>query len=68
MASYAESYNPTQGSWDEITPQSFWNKADAIQEMTMSDADNIFSYLATAPIFMLREILTQYRFHRVLYR
>jgi hypothetical protein len=56
-----------QSSWSHITPTSFWHKADTIQEETMVEADKIFSYLATAPMPMIREILAQYRYFTVYY-
>ena len=33
----------------------------------MTEADRMFSYLATAPVANLREILTQYRYFTVYY-
>ncbi|NKN35182.1 iron-containing redox enzyme family protein [Agrobacterium sp. a22-2] len=67
MNSHIGSNIASQPSWGNITPQSFWDKADAIQDKTMVEADKIFSYLETAPAPMIREILAQYRYFTVYY-
>lgn len=67
MNSHIGSNIASQPSWGNITPQSFWDKADTIQDETMVEADKIFSYLATAPAPMIREILAQYRYFTVYY-
>lgn len=67
MNSHIGSNIASQPSWGNITPQSFWDKADAIQDKTMVEADKIFSYLETAPAPMIRETLAQYRYFTVYY-
>lgn len=67
MSGHTETNILTQPSWNDVSPTTFWQKADAIQDETMVEADRLFAYLAEAPLTILREILTQYRYFTVYY-
>ena len=53
--------------WDAVTPEEFWDVADAIQDNTLQEAEKLFSYLEDAEPDMLRALLLQYRHFTVYY-
>lgn len=53
--------------WTNIDPATFWRKADKLQGKTLRKSDVLFSYLASAPIETLKEILIQYRYFTAYY-
>jgi len=53
--------------WGAKGPTEFWSVADAIQQATLEETDEMFAYLAQASANTLREILIQYRYFTVYY-
>ena len=53
--------------WTTATSEEFWKFADKVQDETLDEARQVFSYLAVADKDTLQRILLQYRFFTVYY-
>ena len=53
--------------WTTATSEEFWKFADKVQDETLDEARQVFSYLAVADKDTLQRILIQYRFFTVYY-